>query len=142
MQVVLDTNVLVSGLILPHGPPAKIIALWLVGDFTLLYMPAMLDELEDVLNRTWFKGRLAKTLNRISDFLEAVSVVGKLVVGYVNVDGAVSDPFDDMFLRCVLLDNARYLVTGDKHFLDLTQFGGAEIVLPSRFLKIRDKRNS
>lgn len=142
MQVVLDTNVLVSGLILPHGPPAQIIALWLVGDFTLLYMPAMLDELEDVLNRTWLKARLVQTSDRIPDFLEAVSVLGRLVVGYVNVDGAVLDPFDEMFLRCVLLGNAHYLVTGDKHLLDLIQFGGAEIVPPSQFLQILDERNS
>ena len=142
MQVVLDTNVLVSGLISPHGPPAQIIALWLAGEFTLLYMPAMLDELEDVLNRTWLKARLAKTPNRIPDFLEAVSVLGKLVVGYVNVDGAVADPFDEMFLRCVLLGDAHYLVTGDKHLLKLTQFGSAEIVPPSRFLQILDERNS
>ena len=78
----------------------------------------------------------------IPNFLEAVSVLGKLVVGYVNVDGAVSDPFDEMFLRCVLLGNAHYLVTGDKHLLDLTQFGGAEIVPPSQFLQILDERNS
>jgi putative PIN family toxin of toxin-antitoxin system len=105
-------------------------------------MPAMLDELEDVLNRTWLKARLVQTSDRIPDFLEAVSVLGRLVVGYVNVDGAVSDPFDEMFLRCVLLGNAHYLVTGDKHLLDLIQFGGAEIVPPSQFLQILDERNS
>ncbi len=142
MRVVLDTNVLVSGLISPHGPPAQIITLWLAGDFTLLYMPAMLDELEDVLSKTWLKARLAKTPNRIPDFLELVSVFGKLVVGYVNVDGAVSDPFDEMFLRCVLLGNAHYLVTGDSYLLNLTQFGGAEIVPPFQFLQILDERNS
>jgi putative PIN family toxin of toxin-antitoxin system len=142
MRVVLDTNVLVSGMLLPHDPPAQIITLWLAGDFTLLYMPAMLDELEDVLNRTWLKARLVQTSDRIPDFLEAVSVLGRLVVGYVNVDGAVLDPFDEMFLRCVLLGNAHYLVTGDKHLLDLIQFGGAEIVPPSQFLQILDERNS
>ena len=105
-------------------------------------MPAMLDELEDVLNRTWLKSRLAKTPDRIPDFLEALSEIGKLVVGYVNVDGTISDPFDEMFLRCVLLGEAHYLLTGDKHLLKLTQFGKAEIGLPSRFLQILDERNS
>jgi tRNA (cmo5U34)-methyltransferase len=48
---------MVSGLISPHAPPAQIIARWLEGDFTLLYTPAMLEELEDVLNRARLKTR-------------------------------------------------------------------------------------
>ena len=141
MRVVLDTSVLVSGLISPHGPPAQIITHWLAGDFTLLTMPAMLEELEDVLNRTWLKVRLAKTPDRIPDLLEAVTVLGTLVVGYVNVAGAVSDPFDEMFLACAVLGDADYLVTGDKEVLVLAKFGKAEIVPPARFLQILVERN-
>jgi hypothetical protein len=136
MRVVLDTNVLVSGLISPHGPPAQIISHWLGGDFTLLYMPAMLEELEDVLKRSWLKAWLAKAPDRIPDLLEAVTVLGRLVVGYVNVVGAVSDPFDEMFLACAALGEADYLVTGDKEVLALAEFGKTEMVPPARFLQI------
>ena len=42
-----------SGLIAPHGPPAKIITHWPAGDFTRLYTEATLKGLEDVLNWAW-----------------------------------------------------------------------------------------
>ena len=141
MRVVLDTNVLVSGLISPHGPQAQIITHWSEDDFTLLYLPAMLEELEDVLNRTWLKAWLAKAPDRIPDLLEAVTVLGTLVVGYVNVVGAVSDPFDEMFLACAVLGEADYLVTGDKEVLALAEYGKAEIVPPARFRQILVDRN-
>ena len=139
MRVVLDTNVLVSGLISPHGAPAQIISHWIAGDFSLLYMPAMLEELEDVLNRFWLKARLAQTHDRIPELLEAVTVLGTLVVGYVNVAGEVSDPFDEMFLACAVLGEADYLVTGDKDLLALTEFAKTEIVTPARFLRILEE---
>jgi putative PIN family toxin of toxin-antitoxin system len=142
MRVVLDTNVLVSGLISPHGQPAQIIAHWLEGDFTLLYMPAMLDELEDVLDRAWLKAKLAEAPDRIADLLEAVTVFGELVVGYVNVAGAIADPFDEMFLACATLGKADYLVTGDKELLTLNVFGKTEIESPAQFLQILAERES
>lgn len=141
MRVVLDTNVLVSGLISPHGPPAQITAHWLEGDFTLLYMPAMLEELEDVLNRAWLKARLADAPGRIADLLEAVTVLGEPVTGYVNVAGAIADPFDEMFLACAVLGETDYVVTGDKELLELAEFGKAVIVSPARFLQILVERN-
>jgi putative PIN family toxin of toxin-antitoxin system len=141
MRIIPDTNVLVSGLISPHGPPAQIITHWLGDDFTLLYTPAMLEELEDVLNRAWLKTMLAKTPDRIPDLLEAVTILGTFVAGYVNVAGAVSDPFDEMFLACALLGEADYLVTGDKQLLALAEFGKTEIVPPARFLQIIIERN-
>jgi putative PIN family toxin of toxin-antitoxin system len=142
MRVVVDTNVLVSGLISPHGPPAQIIVHWLEGVFTLLYSPAILEELEDVLNRAWLKDRLTETPDRIADLLEAVTVFGELVVGYVNVTGAIADPFDEMFLACAMLGEADYLVTGDKEILALVEFGTTEIVSPARFLQILVEQNS
>lgn len=142
MRVVLDTNVLVSGLISPHDPPAQNIVHWLEGVFTLLYSPAILEEPEDVLNRDWLKDRLTETPDRIADLLEAVTVFGELVVGYVNVAGAIVDPFDEMFLACAMLDEADYLVTGDKVILALNMFGKTEIVSPARFLQILAERNS
>lgn len=141
MRVVLDTNVLVSGLISPHGSPSQIITQWFKGDFTLLYTAAMLEELEDVVNRAWLKARLVETPDRIADLLEAVTVFGELVVGYVNVAGAIADPFDEMFLACVTLGEADYLVTGDKELLALNIFGKTKIVSPARFLQILVERD-
>lgn len=134
MRVVLDTSVIVSGLISPHGNPAQVIARWLKGQFTLLYTEDMLAELEDVLDRAWLKERLAATPNRTHNFLETVRGIGVPVSGYANVEGLVRDPFDEMFLACALLGNADFLVSLDKDLLSLKSFRGTKIVRPGIFI--------
>ncbi|MBE2200737.1 MAG: putative toxin-antitoxin system toxin component, PIN family [Anaerolinea sp.] len=136
MRVILDTNVIVSGLISPHGSPAQILKHWYHGDFTLLYTPDMIAELEDVLRRAWLHQRLADTPRKIPDFLEAVTFLGEIVVGYVNVAGKIRDPFDEMFLICAELGHAHYLVSGDKDLLDLTKHKETRILTSAQFLQI------
>ncbi len=142
MRVILDTSVIVSGLISPHGSPAQVIDRWRDDNFTLLYTPAMYEELEDVLNRTWLKKHLAKTPNRIAEYLEAVVILGELVQGYVNVAGHVRDPFDEMFLAGAKLGQADYIVSVDKDLLSLKQFEATQIVTPAQFLKELDRNKT
>lgn len=134
MRAVLDTSVVVNGLISPHGTPAQVIARWRDGDFVLLYTPAMFEELKDVLSRTWLTERLAGMPNRIAGYLEAVAVLGEVVMGYVSVTGQVRDPFDEMFLACAQLGRADYIVTVDKDLLSLGGYEGTRIVTPVQFL--------
>jgi uncharacterized protein len=134
MKVILDTSVIVSGLISPKGPPAKIITHWLNNEFTLLYTKAMLAELEDVLNRAWLHERLSHTPNRVPEFLEAVKLLGQPVKGYVSVVGHIRDPFDEMFLTCAILGSADFLVSGDKDLLTLGKFHQTSILTPTQFL--------
>lgn len=136
MRVILDTSVIVSGLISRKGPPAQLIDHWMAGVFTLLYTPAMFAELEDVLNRAWLHERLIYAPKRIPEFLEAVKIIGEQVQGHINVAGQVRDPFDEMFLVCAALGEADYLVSGDKDLLTLHQFQGAQIVTPGQMLAL------
>jgi hypothetical protein len=142
MRVILDTNIIVSGLISPHGPPAHIIAHWLDEDFKLLYTPDMLVELEDVLARAWLKEKMAHVPNRIDEFLDAIAMLGELVMGYASVAGSVRDPFDEMFLACAVLGRADYIVTGDKDLLLLVEYESTQILSPSRFLEVIRQINS
>ena len=134
MRAILDTSVIVSGLISPHGTPAQIIVHWREGALTLLYSAAMLAELEDVLNRAWLKERLLYVPNRIPEFLEAVTILGQRVTGYVNVTGLVRDPFDEMFLVCAKLGQADYLASVDRDLLTLGKFNQTAIVTPAELL--------
>jgi putative PIN family toxin of toxin-antitoxin system len=136
MRVVLDTSVVVSGLISPRGTPARIIGHWRDRDFVLLYTPAILEELKDVLSRAWLTERLAGVPNHIPDFQEAVIMLGELVTGYVNVAGQVRDPFDEMFLSCAQLGRADYIVSGDRDLLSLREYAGSKIVTPTQFLTV------
>lgn len=134
MRVVIDTNVIVSGMISPHGPPAQIITLWLNGAFTLLFNAAMFEELTDVLNRAWLKKQLADVPEKTTEFLTAVAFLGEEIPGYVNVSGLIRDPFDEMFLICAQLGHADFLVSGDQDLLSLDTFYQTRIVTPTQFL--------
>ena len=70
MRVILDTSVIVSGLISPHSPPAQIVSLWQQGTIQLLYSAEIFAELQDVLHRQWLQQRLAHRPNRISGMVQ------------------------------------------------------------------------
>lgn len=136
MKVILDTSVIVSGLLSPKGTPAQIIAHWMKGSFTLLYTQPILAEYDDVLHRAWLTERLAHVPEHVPEFLAAVIGLGKQVKGYVNVAGAVRDPFDEMFLACAILGEADYLVSVDKDLLTLQQIQRTLILMPGKFLPL------
>ena len=136
MRTIIDTSVIVSGMISPHGSPSQVLKHWLAKDFVLLYTTAIRKEWEDVLYRAWLTERLAHVPNRIPDFLAAIDILGELIKGYVNIAGAVRDPFDEMFLACAILGKADYLVSVDKVLLSLERYRETAIVTPAQFLAI------
>ena len=109
MKVVLDANVLVSGLINPNGVPAKIISLVLNGKLMLLYDIRIIGEYADVLNRPKFGFRKSWT-KPLLDYIENEG-------SYVNaepVEASLVDDDDRAFFEVAKTGKARYLVTGNK----------------------------
>lgn len=126
MRVVLDTNIFVSALISPTGPPGSLVAAWLQRRFTLVSHALQLDELRDVTRRAKLRpfitpseaGRRIKQIVRLAEFPTALPPVARS-----------PDPRDDFLLA--LCDAARVdrLVTGDKaDLLALERHGTARIV--------------
>jgi len=60
------------------------------------------------------------------------------VYGYVDVNGLVRDPFDEMFLACAVLGKADSLVSGDKDLLSVGNCQGTKIIPPAEFLAVLD----
>ena len=58
MRIILDTNVLLSGLLSSQGPPAKLLDAWERKAFTLVACDAIIAELRDVADRPYFRARL------------------------------------------------------------------------------------
>jgi putative PIN family toxin of toxin-antitoxin system len=130
MRIVLDTNVLVAGLLNPRGNPASILNAVLDENVAVLVDDRILDEYRDVLQRPRF-GFSSDTVNALLDFFEHH---GEYVAAG-PASGAVSDPDDAPFYDVAIAGGAQYLVTGNaKHFP-----GGDRIVSPGEFTKaIRD----
>lgn len=143
MRVVLDANVLVSGLISPSGPPGLLIAAWRRKEFELVVSPAILAEVAEVLQRDKIR-RYYEQADRdaAEKYLTGLRRFATLVPGDVDVRGACADdPEDEKFLAAALEAGAAYLVSGDGHLLGLGEYRGIEIVRPAEFLMERRRRS-
>jgi len=111
MRVVLDTNILVSALLIQTGNPAAVYRAWREGHFTLLTCTEHLDELLATLRKPtiaerikpYKAGGLVNELKKLAECVEALPRVRRS-----------PDPGDDFLLGLCEAGRADYLVTGDK----------------------------
>jgi uncharacterized protein len=131
MRVVLDTNVIVSGLLNGAGKPGKIIDLALDNRFQLAYDDRILGEYEDVLARPELHFRPA----RVRAIIAHIELSGYLVAEVAPLPSAgFNDPDDLPLAEVFLAANAQALVTGNmRHFSPLVEKGLA-VLTPAQFL--------
>lgn len=124
MLVVLDTNVLVSGLAFPGGPPGRLVSAWRAGAFSLAASDFILDEFARILpamsTRTGF---MAADVRDFLDLLRAMATVVDLspdALAQAHASG-LRDPNDVPILATLIAASADCLVTGDKDLLALSR---------------------
>jgi uncharacterized protein len=112
VRVVIDTNVLVSGLMKQWTPPAEVVADLLAGVLVPLYDHRILDEYRDVLARPKFK----LAADRVSAVLEFMATDG-IEVSEATCDLRLPDPDDQPFADVAFTGQADLLITGNsRHF--------------------------
>jgi len=131
MRVVLDTNILVSALLVQTGRPAAIYRAWQEGYFTLLTCAEQLDELRATLHKPAIAERIkpykaGRLVNQLKDLAENVGPLPRVERS--------PDPTDDFVLALTEAGQADYPVTGDKSgLLALVRHHGARIVSAREF---------
>jgi putative PIN family toxin of toxin-antitoxin system len=130
MKIVLDTNVIVSGLMNTNGIPAKILSLVLNGKAQLLYDDRIIFEYINVLSRNEF-GFSLEIINGMIDYFK---YTGEFInTEYLTIK--FSDETDKKFYEVYKFGKAQYLVTGNiKHFPKEDA-----IIIPKVFMEILDK---
>ncbi len=136
MRVVLDANVVVSGLISASGPPGRILDAWLEGHFDLLVSPPILDEWKRVLAYSRIRERLAP--QRVKIILRGIEDLSLVVPRKVSLPDLRLDPSDTIYLACAIEGRASFLVTGNlKHFAEaVKRFPALRILSPRDFLPV------
>ncbi|MBI4522452.1 MAG: putative toxin-antitoxin system toxin component, PIN family [Deltaproteobacteria bacterium] len=136
LKAVVDTNVLVSGVILSRGNPYEILEAWRRNELILLTTPEILEEVEAVLRRPKIFRKYRLTEAVVARLLDALNLEASLV-GPVSIDPYPQvEPADLKFLACAEAGAADYLVTGDQALLNLTSYKATRIVSPSTFVHI------
>ncbi len=131
MRVVLDTNILFSALISPHGAPDAVFRAWRAARFELVTSRVQLDEIRRASRYPKLQAILqpARVGTMINNLQRA------LVLEHLTIDIEADDPDDSFLLAMAVAGKADYLVTGDRR-AGLLQRGNIQrtrIVTPTVF---------
>lgn len=133
LRVVLDTNVLLSGIAYPTSVPGKIIAAWRHGSVDVLPSAYILDELRRVLPRLAHRHGL--TSAEVDDLVDILSIQAEVVEPLPGVEPELRDVDDQPVLHTLLAarktSGADYLIAGDKDLLAMAE--RYPIVSPASF---------
>jgi len=130
-RVVVDTNVLVSRLILPQSLPAQALRRAEL-EAHLLISEATMYELADALSRAKFDRYVS--LEDRKSFLQRLGQIAEFVP-IVQLVRECRDPRDDKFLEAALNGEADVILTGDADLLALHPWRGIAILSPTGYLK-------
>ena len=133
MRVVADTNIIVSGL-LWRGNPRLILEAAREGLINLYTSGVLLDELEDVLIREKFAGRLQAAGVRAHELVLGYGALVK-VVEPTKIELVVhADPDDDAVIACAISSQSEIIVSGDSHLLELKRYENIRIVTAAELI--------
>jgi len=128
VKVILDTNVLISGIFF-GGQPRTVLDAWTEGRFELLLSPSIFDEYVRTCDR------LAASHQGLEYHSVLATILGRgHLVPDAEASGSVTDdPDDDKFMLCARA-NAATIVSGDKHLLEMSGWEEVRVLSPLDFL--------
>ncbi len=129
MRVVLDTNVLLSGLAYPGSVPGRIVSAWRNGALEVVLSHFILDELRRVLPRLLARHGLNDA--EMADLVDCLAFEAELVEPLAAIEPALTDAFDQPVLGTLRSANADALITGDRALLALAP--DYPVVTPAAF---------
>lgn len=130
MRVVLDTNVLVSGVFF-SGKPRRILEAWKNRQIEIVASLEILEEYRRVGERlgNQFEGV------SLDPFITLLATNALIVPLRHLTEAVVSDADDDKFFACALAAECRIIVSGDKRVLAASGYGGVEVLTPRTFVE-------
>jgi len=130
LRVVLDTNVIISSLFW-SGPPHEVALRGIDGKIDLLTSTHILDETERKLRD---KFGIPDADNAIA--IGALINHAEMVYPKQVISAVKDDPSDNRIIECAIAGKADYIVTGDRHLLNLKSFKGVPIISAPEFLRV------
>ena len=118
LLVVLDTNVLVSGLAYPSSVPGRIVAAWRQGSIEVVLSRFILEELVRVLPRL---PRVQMSASEIRQLADSFLFMAEIVEPLEETEPGLRDDADQAVLGTWKAAKAAYLITGDRNLLALAE---------------------
>lgn len=134
MLIVPDTHILISGATLSSSYTGRIMRTWRVGKVEIATSEPILAEIRRVWNYPQVS-RLYGWSDRQIDIFIADVRKGAVVVIPTTSLTVSADPNDDMFFECAVAAGADYIVSKDKHVLDVGEYEGIQVIKPGYFVE-------
>jgi len=131
-------NVWISALVW-GGKPAQIIKAAEDGKVTIFLSEEIVGEISQVLTYPKLKKIYQAEGLHHQELIEAVLKVSKFVEVNKKVNVVLEHPADDKFIDCALAAKADYIVSGDKHLLNIGSYRKTSILSVSEFFKLKEK---
>jgi putative PIN family toxin of toxin-antitoxin system len=125
MKIVLDTNVLISGIFFT-GPPYQILKAWQKGKITFVVSEEILSEYQRVANEMSLK---FPTID-IRKILQLITIHSEIVNTHGYEVTICEDPDDNMFISCAVASKSKVIVSGDKHLLKIVSYQNIRVLKP------------
>jgi uncharacterized protein len=140
LRAVLDTNVIVSGVILTTGAPGEILTAWRDRRFELVVGRTILSEVGRVLHLPKIARRYSVDPQHVQDLLNLLSVRAVVAAERRMVSTTLRDPKDNPTLACAVAGHADFIVTGDRDLLVLRRFREIPVISPVTFAALLKAR--
>jgi putative PIN family toxin of toxin-antitoxin system len=135
MRLVLDTNIVISGL-LWNGPPRRLLDAAISGTVDIYTSAMLATELREALAYPKFARRITATGDSVDRCIGRFMAIANLTATAI-IEGTVSaDPDDDHVIACALSAQADLIISGDAHLLDLKNYQRIRIVTAAAALAL------
>ena len=130
-KIVADTNVLVSFFCYPAGTVAEIMNTAIDEKVQMVISEDIIMEFESVINRK-FPGLSAQK----AEFINFIRGSFELVAPSKKISAVKKDQTDNKIIECANEAEADFIVSGDKHLLEMKRYGKIKIMAPAEFIKL------
>lgn len=134
MNIVIDTNVVVSGIIF-GGLPAQILAKVFNKSHQLIASEYIISEYSDIVHRVTAKRKFSPDI--AMQTLKALISNADIIDASTITAPECADPDDIIFLQAAIAGKAKYLISGDKDLLDVGEYMGGKVIKPADFVLLK-----
>jgi len=131
-RIVCDTNVLVSAFIHYGGNEWKVLDLARGGEVLLVMSWDILEEFRNVITREKF----GLSSDLVADVIALIIEISEFIEPESSINIISGDPSDNKFIECAVDGKAGFIISGDKHLLNLSQYHGIRILRAKEFLEM------
>jgi putative PIN family toxin of toxin-antitoxin system len=128
IKIVPDTNVYLSAIIF-GGNPRKVLKLVRDRKIIAYTSTSILLEVAEKLNQKFHWNE-----EKVSMTIKVLSKITEVIIPTIELNVVKKDPDDNKIIECALKAEAKYIISGDKHLLEIKEFQGINILTPGDFL--------